>query len=59
KIISTVSLCDICRPSHNWLGLFSPKEKIKNCGLWLVNELNKNPLSDKYMRELKQILDIK
>jgi hypothetical protein len=59
KIISTVSLCDECRPSQNWLGLFSPKEKIGKSGLWLVNELWKTPLSDTDMIELKQMLKIK
>ena len=29
KIISTLSLCTECRPSMNWLGLSSPKEKIR------------------------------
>jgi hypothetical protein len=46
KIISTVSLCDECCPSANWLGLHSPKEKIRKNGLWLVNELYKQPLSE-------------
>jgi len=59
KIISTVSLCDECKPSPNWLGLFSPKEKIRKSGLWLVNELWKTPLSDEDMIELKQMLKIK
>jgi hypothetical protein len=45
KMISTVSLCDDCKPSGHWLGLSSPKEKIRKCGLWLVNELYKEPLS--------------
>jgi hypothetical protein len=45
KIISTVSLCQECGPSRKWLGLSSPKEKIKASGLWLVNELYKEPLS--------------
>jgi hypothetical protein len=45
KMISTVSLCDECRPSPAWLGLYSPKEKIRESGLWLVNELYKQPLS--------------
>jgi len=43
KIISTVSLCKECKPSENWLGNFSPKEKIQKSGLWLVNELWKIP----------------
>ena len=58
KIISTVSLCEDCKPSENWLGNFSPKEKIKTSGLWLVNELWKTPLSDEDMIELKQLLKI-
>jgi len=57
KIISTVSLCDECKPSQNWLGLFSPKEKIRKSGLWLVNELWKTPLSDEDMTLLKRILN--
>jgi len=59
KIISTVSLCDECKPSENWLGNFSPKEKIRKSGLWLVNELWKTPLTDADMIELKQLLKIK
>lgn len=58
KIISTVSLCENCKPSENWLGNSSPKEKIVKSGLWLVNELWKTPLSDEEMIELKQLLKI-
>ena len=46
RIISTVSLCKECRPSPGWLGLDSPKAKIREGGLWLVNELYKEPLSE-------------
>ncbi len=56
KIISTVSLCENCKPSKNWLGNFSPKEKIRRSGLWLVNELWKTPLSENEMEKLGQIL---
>jgi len=56
KIISTVSFCDECNPSQNWLGLFSPKEKIRKSGLWLVNELWKTPLTDEDMIELEKII---
>lgn len=55
RIISTVSLCDECKPSQNWLGLFSPVEKIRRSGLWLVNELWKTPLSESNLVELKNI----
>ena len=53
KIISTVSRCDECRPSQNWLGLHSPKAKIRASGLWLVNELYKQPLSESDYEALK------
>lgn len=57
KIISTLSLCNECLPSAKWLGLFSPKPKIKNSGLWLVNELDKESLSSKDLIRLKKIID--
>ena len=44
KLISTVSLCNECGPSKKWLGFQSPKKKIRESGLWLVNELYKDPL---------------
>jgi hypothetical protein len=56
KIISTVSLCDECLPSKNWLGSSSPKEKIRDSGLWLVNELYKEPLSSGDMERLHELL---
>lgn len=53
KLISTISLCKDCKSSENWLGLSSPKEKIRTSGLWLVNELNKTPLNAREIEELK------
>lgn len=52
KIISTVSWCTECGPSPTWLGNYSPKEKIKQSGLWIVNELFKTPLDDDELNEL-------
>lgn len=52
RIISTISLCDECGPSPHWLGLHSPKKKIRESGLWLVNELWKEPLSSGEFEEL-------
>lgn len=57
KIISTISLCDGCKPSGNWLGLFSPKDKIRESGLWLVNELFKEPLHEEDFQELQAIVN--
>jgi acyl carrier protein phosphodiesterase len=45
KIISTVSLCSECHSSDSWLGRYSPIEKIRESGLWVVNELYKQPFS--------------
>lgn len=45
KLISTISLCDECKSSKKWLGNYSPKEKIAKSGLWLVNELYKEPFT--------------
>ena len=45
KLISTVSLCQDCHCSDNWLGKYSPKNKIVESGLWLVNELYKEPFT--------------
>jgi hypothetical protein len=56
KIISTVSLCDECGPSQAWLGQHSPVPKIRQSGLWLVNELYKMPLSEQDLEELKIIV---
>jgi hypothetical protein len=56
RIISTISLCKDCEPSENWLGLFSPKNKIRESGLWLVNELYKEPLSEKDIEEIENLI---
>jgi hypothetical protein len=53
KLISTLSHCKECGPSAGWLGAFSPKEKIRGSGLWLVNELYKVPLSIEDLDALK------
>lgn len=58
KIISTISLCKECKASKNWLGNFSPKEKIIKSGLWLANELWKTPLTNADIRELKKTIQI-
>ena len=42
--IGSVSQCSTCSPSQNWLGTFSPKEKIRRSGLWQEIGLFKAPL---------------
>lgn len=58
KMISTVSLCKECGPSRNWLGLSSPKTQIRESGLWLVNELYKEPLTENDLKKLKKLCRI-
>ena len=58
RIISTVSSCRECGHSNNWLGFHSPKANICNSGLWLVNELYKNPLSQSDLYHLKAIAQV-
>jgi hypothetical protein len=41
RMISTLSACSECQPSETWLGLHSPKARIRDNGLWIVNELFK------------------
>lgn len=52
QMISTVSLCSDCRPSTKWLGLSSPKEKIRNGSLWQVNELYGDGLTSSNLASL-------
>ena len=53
RMISTVSACEECSPSSGWLGRHSPKVKIRDSGLWLVNELFKEPLTTADLRLLE------
>jgi len=46
RLIATVSWCQVCSHSPNWLGLHLPKEKIRESGLWLVNQLYKTPFDE-------------
>jgi len=34
KLVATVSLCPICKPTKNWLGKFAYSENVRNSGLW-------------------------
>ena len=47
KIISQISHCEKCRASTKRMGQYSPIDKIRRSGLWLVQNLNKEPFSKK------------
>jgi hypothetical protein len=55
RIASTVSLCSDCGPSLSWMGNFSPIAKIKESGLWQVQELYKKPFSAEELNSLDQL----
>jgi hypothetical protein len=54
KLISTLAFNT--SPSSNWLGNFSTKEKIKQSGLWQVQQLNNPILTEVEFESLKRIL---
>ncbi|MBL7215589.1 MAG: hypothetical protein ISS71_07915 [Phycisphaerae bacterium] len=54
KLISTISLCGNCKPSRNWLGLHSPKKKIRESGLWNEHHLYKTLLSENEIKIIMQ-----
>src|ERR1035441_5966967 len=38
RLIGTLAGCQMCQPSPAWLGLHSPKPKIRQSGLWLEQQ---------------------
>lgn len=54
NLIGTVARCKECGPSENWLGSHSPKEHIRNSGLWLSQHLKADILS---LRDMEKIND--
>ncbi|OEF98819.1 hypothetical protein BHF71_10325 [Vulcanibacillus modesticaldus] len=53
KIIAEISKCSNCKPSSNWLGKYSTKEKIRESGLWQVNNLYKKGFSEQEFIQFK------
>ncbi len=46
-LIGTLASCKLCKPSPNWLGNYSPVQKIRESGLWLVQHLKADPINEK------------
>ena len=46
RLIGTVARCDACKASNAWLGYHSPIEKVRQSGLWLVQHLKADPLTE-------------
>jgi len=47
RLIGTLSRCNECAPSSGWLGRYSPLEKLRQSGLWLVQHLGANALTER------------
>jgi len=56
RMVSTIAACSICTPSPNWLGSSSPVPKIRDNGLWQVNELFNEPFSADELRDFEQTI---
>jgi hypothetical protein len=48
-LIGTLASCPLCCPSDGWLGRYSPKARIRETGLWLIQHLRATPLSSSQM----------
>lgn len=49
-LIGTVAGCGLCRPSDQWLGRHSPKQKIRESGLWLEQHLKASPITEEHQK---------
>lgn len=47
SLIGTIAHCKMCKPSNNWLGNYSPKQKIKKSGLWLIQHLRNDGINER------------
>ncbi|WP_445749866.1 DUF6884 domain-containing protein [Polaribacter sp.] len=57
KLISTFGSSKQLIPSENWLGYYSPKEKIIDSGLWQVNNLSGSEFTESEFNWLIKILN--
>lgn len=54
-LIGTLAACGECRPSSNWLGRFSPKKKIVQSGLWLLQHLRAQGLTEQVIADIANL----
>ena len=56
KIVSTLATSRESVPSKNWFGNYSTKDKIKASGLWQVNELYNEILTERELNDLSGLI---
>lgn len=57
RLIATVSHCDECGRSSDWLGQYAPNAKIAKSGLWNIQHLWKDPLTRPDLKRLEELLE--
>lgn len=57
RLIGTVAKCTGCGPSKMWLGCSSPKGKIRDSGLWLVQHLNSPVITNTDRQTISSAID--
>lgn len=58
KLIATISLCPICKPSDSWLGKYAYSDKVKLSGLWNSDHVfdQAKTLTNRELGELERII---
>jgi hypothetical protein len=58
KLVATISLCPICRPSDSWLGKFAYSDNVRNSGLWNSDYVfdQQETLGDFELKKLEEII---
>lgn len=58
KLIGSVSFCEICAPSADWLGQDVYNDKVKDSGLWNSNHVRgKDQMTFRDLEKIKQYVD--
>ena len=60
KLIATISLCPVCKPSDNWLGKYAYSEKVKSSGLWNSDDVfdHNKVLNNLELGEIERIVSL-
>jgi hypothetical protein len=58
KLIATISLCTVCKPSDNWLGRFAYSDKVRRSGLWNSDSVFEHDkvLNNQELKEIEKII---
>lgn len=57
KLVATVSLCSRCKPSEQWLGLYTYSDNVRKSGLWNSNYVfNQHFIMDE--QDIKTLRDL-